>query len=68
MHNFNNIICRSLTVGCLINTNRQQHQLAATAPTGSRQQPHQQAAGSNSTNWQQAAGTVLLDITNCISF
>jgi len=47
MLNFNNIICRLLTVGCLIDTYKQQHQLAATTRTdSSRRQQHQQAAGS----------------------
>ena len=50
MHTFNNINCRSLTLSCLINTNRLQHQQAATAPTSSnstnRQQQHRQAVGS----------------------
>jgi len=43
-----------------------QHQ-QTTAPIGSRQQ-QQAAAGSNNTNRQSAAGTVLLDITNCMNF
>jgi len=48
-----------------------QHQ-QATAPISSnstnRQQQHQQAATAPTGSWQQAAGTVFLDITNCINF